>query len=329
MSSDEQNNIYFNINTQTINRSIFQFDKNRVQPILKNPSEYELGVVRFSVPSTSIPIQNWKNNKYKIGIEHLGTTVEKYVEFVPNSAKGPLYPNTIGQVWSYQEWCSIMSNCLKELHNEMVALNPAFPASTPILWKIQPGSNIMSLYCPAGYANADVKLYFNWVLLSESIFQAYLDEADKFYVNIKDRITNRTTYGGGGYIMSQEYETTTLISDYDKLVFETNAIPVNPELLGTSINETRQVITDFDIAGIPRDGLNIQYYPSGPIRHYQLISNYPLHRVDLVIQWEDTDGNLFPIFLEEESQISVKIHFRKIGSDVLLDTIKKENDNYY
>lgn len=329
MSSDEQNNIYFNINTKSKNRSVFQFDENRVQPILKNPSNYELAVVRCSVPSSSIPIQNWKANRYKIGIEYLGTLVEKYVEFVPNSAKGPLYPNTIGQIWSYQEWCSIMSNCLTELHNDMVALNPAFPASTPILWKIQPDTNIMSLYCPAGYADPDVKLYFNWILLTESVFQAFLEQQDKYRIFIKDKLTNRTTYGGGGYIMSQEYETTTLITNYDKLVFETNSIPVNPELLGTSINETRQVITDFDIAGLERDGLNIQYFPKGPIRHYQLISKYPLHRIDLVILWQDTQGNLFPIYLEEESQVSVKIQFKKISSDILLETIKRDDaDNY-
>ena len=326
---DEQDNIYFNINTESINRSVFQFDENRVQPVLKNPSQYELAVVRCSVPSSSIPVQNWKPNRYKIGIEYLGTLVEKYVEFVPNSAKGPLYSNTIGQIWSYQEWCSIMSNCLAELHNEIVALEPTFPASTPILWKIHPDSSIMSLYCPAGYADSDVKLYFNWILLTQSVFQAFLEEEDKYRIFIKDKITNRTTYGGGGYIMSQEYPTITLISDTDKLVFETNSIPVIPELLGTSINETRQVITDFDIAGLQRDGLNIQFFPKGPIRYYQLSSNYPLHRLDLVIQWEDKEGNLFPIYLEEENQISVKIHFRKIGSDILLDTIKRDNfENY-
>ena len=317
---DKQDNIYFNINTQSLNRSVFQFDEQRVQPILDNPSDYELAVVRCSVPTSSIPIQNWKANKYKIGIEYLGEVVEKYVEFVPNSARGPLYENTIGQIWSYQEWCSIMTNCLAELHNEMVALKPSFPASTHILWKIEPESSIMSLYCPAGYANPAVKVYFNWILLTESVFQAFLENEDKFYILIKDKITNRTNYGGGGYIMSQEYETTTLISDYDKLVFETNSVPVQPELLGTAINETRQVITDFDIAGLPRDGLNIQYFPKGPIRYYELKSKYPLRSIDLVIQWEDKTGNLFPIFLEISSQISVKIHFKKKNSRILEDS---------
>ena len=107
MSSDEQNNIYFNITTKAGDRSIFQFDENRVQPVLNDPSEYELAVVRFTVPVDSIPVQNWKNDKYKIGIEYNGTLIEKFVQFLPYATDGkPFYPNTIGQIWSYQQWCA-------------------------------------------------------------------------------------------------------------------------------------------------------------------------------------------------------------------------------
>jgi hypothetical protein len=327
MSSDEQNNIYFNINTVAGNRSIFQFDENRVQPILKNPSEYELAVVRFTVPVDSIPIQNWRNDKYKIGIEFNGTLIEEFVPFLPYATGGiPFYPNTVGQIWSYQQWIDNMNSSLKTLHDSMLLAEPTFPATKEILWTIEPDTGIMSLYCENGYTDPNVKVYFNWVLNTQTVFQSFQEEQDKYRIIIKNRITNQTTYGGGGVIMSQKYSTTSLISDFDKLIFETNSLPVNPELLGTSNNETRQVITDFDCAGFSRDRTDIQYYPQGPIRFHQLNSQYPLHRIDLVIQWEDTAGNLFPIYLEYNNQMTVKLHFRKKDSNILTNTINFDDE---
>ena len=143
----------------------------------------------------------------------------------------------------------------------MLLAEPTFPPTKEILWTIEPNSGIMSLYCENGYTDPNVKVYFNWVLNTQTVFQSYQETQEKYRLIIKNRISNQTTYGGGGVIMSQKYTTTSLISDFDKLVFETNSIPVNPELLGTSSNETRQVITDFDCAGFSRDRTDIQYFP--------------------------------------------------------------------
>jgi hypothetical protein len=324
-----QDNIYLNITTNTINRTAFQFDENRVQPVLDKPTDYQLGVVRFSVPTNSIPLMNWRPNFYKIGIEFNGTLKEKFVDFVPNSSSGPLYPNTIGQLWSYQEYCATMSNCLKELHDEIVLAEPSFPANTPILMKIQPSTNIISLYCQSGYSDPLVKVYFNFDLITETVFQSFQEAPDKFRIIIKDKKTNATTYGGGGYIMSQEYPTTALISKLDKLIFETNSIPVNPELLGTSTNEIRQVITDFNCASFSRDTLAIQYFPQGPVRHYDMNSHHALNRIDLVVKWEDVYGNLFPIYLQLDDQISIKIHFRKKKQNIIQETLYKNQETNY
>jgi hypothetical protein len=220
-----------------------------------------------------------------------------------------------------------MSNTLKLLHDEMVIAEPTFPATKEILWKIEPDTGLMSLYCENGYLDPNVKLYFNWVLLTESIFQAFQVEDTKFRIYIKDLKHNRTNYGGGGVIMKQEYTTTSLISKLDKIVIETNSVPVNPELLGTSTNEIRQVITDFDAASFIRDNLAIQFFPQGPIRYYQMNSNYPMYRIDLVVKWEDIYGNLYPLFLQDEAQVSIKLHFRKRGGDVMLTALDNADED--
>jgi hypothetical protein len=331
MTQATNDNIYLNINTEAGKRSVFAFDENRVQPVLDNPSHYELAVIRFSVPTDSIPIMNWRNDRYKIGIEFNGTLIERFVEFVPYQTPGlpPFYPNTIGQIWSYPQWCDNINNTLKLLHDDMVLAEPTFPATKEILLKIKPVSSIMSLYCENGYTDPNVKVYFNFDLYSNTFFQSYQVSDDKYQVIIKDRLNNTTTYGGGGVIMTQEYETTALISELDKIIFETNSIPVNPELLGSATNETRQVITDFDCAGFSRDRTDIQYYPQGPVRYYQLKSTYPLHRVDLTVSWEDRRGNSFPLFLEYNNQITIKLHFRKKGSDIMLTALNHDDEESY
>ena len=139
MASDEQNNIYFNITTKAGDRSVFQFDENRVQSILKKPSEYELAVVRFTVPVDSIPVQNWENDKYKIGIEFNGTVIEEFVPFLPYATDGtPFYPGTIGQIWSYQQWVDNMNGSLKTLHDNMLVAEPTFPPTKEILTILSP-----------------------------------------------------------------------------------------------------------------------------------------------------------------------------------------------
>jgi hypothetical protein len=298
-SQGNQDNIYLNITTDTINRTAFQFDANRVQAVLDKPTDYQLGVVRFSVPTNSIPLMNWRPDFYKIGIEFNGTLKEKYVDFIPNSNKGPLYPNTIGQLWSYQEYCATMSNCLKQLHDEMVLAEPSFPANKEILMKIEPSTSIISLYCQAGYADPAVKVYFNFNLITETVFQAFQETADLFRITIEDKKTNTTTF------------------------------PVNPELLGTSTNETRQVITDFNCSDFARDSLAIQYFPQGPVRHYDMNSHAPLNRIDLVVQWEDVYGVLYPIYLQLDDQISIKIHFRKKGQNIIQETLYHNQEINY
>jgi len=319
------NNIYFNVKSK-INpvRVTFAFDETRSQPILENPSDYEMAVVEFYVPSNSIPVMNWKNDYYKIKIQYLGNIVEEYVPFIPNSTKGPLYPNTIGQVWSYQEWCSIISSSFATLHNQMKAIDPAFPPTEPILVTIEPDTGLIRLLCPDGYRDPDVGVFLNWILETQLVIPSVQTGVDEFKLNIRDLKWNRNNYGGGGVSIWQEYDTRSLIKTLDKILVETNSVPVNPELIGATRNETIIVLTDFNASISVRDSIAIQYQPKGPIRYYQMNSQFPLHRLDFVVQWQDVDGNRYPIFLETFDRTTMKIHFRKKTANVLRSSIYQD-----
>ena len=68
MSQSEATHIYYNarINAELESRKQATFSVSRVQPILSKPNDYELAVIRFSLPSTSIPLfVRWNNRLFK------------------------------------------------------------------------------------------------------------------------------------------------------------------------------------------------------------------------------------------------------------------------
>ena len=103
-SSD--NHIYYNItisnntNSNGIKTlspipSIAIFNESRNTPLLKAGDNYELSIVRFTVPATSVPlsviqIQPYPNTNinltiYSISLSYLGSTVQTFLNWVPNN----------------------------------------------------------------------------------------------------------------------------------------------------------------------------------------------------------------------------------------------------
>ena len=67
----DENLIYYNIDIRndTQERIIPSFDVNRVQSIVNNPLDYEMAIVRFSSPLTSIPLFVFKNDIFKLSLK--------------------------------------------------------------------------------------------------------------------------------------------------------------------------------------------------------------------------------------------------------------------
>ena len=81
MNEENTDYIYFNIDSAFDGQTTFNFDENRVQPILKHPNQWEMSVERFEVPSIAIPIRFIKQNEFKISLEFNGTRIDEFVNF--------------------------------------------------------------------------------------------------------------------------------------------------------------------------------------------------------------------------------------------------------
>ena len=305
-------NIYYNIVVDSIQGSNIiplTFDENRVQPIVDNPSDYELAVERFRLPLTNMPIFLWKPNKFSVKMTYGGSEVNEIVTFIPNGNN--IYGDAI---WSYQEFATMVNNALDNAYAALKILQPLMPPTEAPFLSFDSSVDLFKWNIEQAYSTT-TKVYFNQDLYF--LFVSFQNIAvtfggDRFYqLQCKNNFNNSTTINGKAYFSSyQEFPTLSKWNDLQRILFETD-IPINNEILPTQQNVTQTILTDF----LPIDSINnrqsLQYYPNGPLRYYDLISTVPMRRMNLRGYWVDKDDKKYPIYLSDTDSFDMKIIFKK------------------
>lgn len=333
MNYDSQNE-YYNIIKKFDSFGQASFKATRVQPILKRPQDYEIAVVRFNIPASLLPIFFWKDDKlgnsiYIATLEYDSVLYSRNLEFIPNEPVGKeLYGKKT--IFTYQEFLDSLNNAYANILNDInTAIAPAPPLTTvPPVFTYDAKSTLFSYYVdPSFYSidttsgsltTPDIKIFMNEDLYFLFGTLRNIETSDPVARNqlIPTSIFNRqVTINAQLYdVIVQDTTTTSLWNTLFSIEFETNTIPVNPELLPTQQNIIRSVLTDFE----PRAGEfsreAIQYQPQGALRFYDLNSSYPLNSIDLVIWWVDTDNIRYPLYVSKNDLFSVKLRFRKKGN---------------
>lgn len=143
-------------------------------------------------------------------------------------------------------------------------------------------------------------------------------------------------YGENYYVMTQQLISLFLFNSFNSIVFTSNNIAVRAEQLpgppqvpqpgtasaqGTTSgsDNTLSVLTDFEPLQVAFDKSYFQYYPQGPYRYYDLISTEPLRNLNITVKWTDQFGDLHPVFLLPGDVFTMKILFRRKGSDFVFE----------
>lgn len=350
--------IYYNIEifNETSNFKLAKFNETRVVPILNNPSKYDLSIVRFTIPSQTIPILIWPgDNIYKITITWLGQEVSAFLT-LPYNEGVPEYGNAI---YNYQELCDSINLAFENCYAQLSVLFPGpYPATEDwVLYTESPPyiifnniTNFFSIQVP--YSTADytdppigqpslgnwgnipfypdhiINIYYNeklGSLLKGFEYKLNIYNNDKYYnLLIKNNNNNIIPIGisvlvGDNfyYNMTQSYPTLININDFDNIIFRTSSVPVSNELVGAQRNVLQQILTDFEISEQNYDNSNIQYFPVGPIRYYPLLSNSEMRTIDMQVFWKNRAGDEFQLYLAPNTKLTVKIQFRK-RTEILL-----------
>ena len=328
---DDADQIYYNvrINGEPDKLTIAKYSENRVVPILQNPSDYELAIVRFSVPTTQIPMFFWENDTWGITLSYGVDNYFEYLQFIPNS-----FANPKDTIYVPQEFVDSVNQAFTSIFSTLKTAHPAILSTAPPVMTYDPITDLLTLNVQQNYVVDGVKIYFNSALNTlmysfQNIFTEYPPSNKVYEIVVADRggLNTGTLGGQASYLMKQEFPTTFTWSTFSKLIFETSSVPVVRELDGAQKDVTSARLTDFNVpSGVRYNRDPLIFYPQGPLRYISLNSKYPLNRIDLQIFWQNKDGTNYPIYLTSSEDASVKILFRKKQSLRLQNYIDQSVD---
>jgi hypothetical protein len=348
MSSVYPERAYYNIRLENDGSSddftfLADFKETRVQPILSEPNKYELAIARFKIPSAIIPlIVKTRENQYTLEIEYDGQSIEKEI-FLGNPGLGTLGPYGPAY-YSYTSISSDFTRACKEAFDELKLLKPGLPGVPPFMTYTAEDELYRIYYDPTWkkYSSPpSLPELFPPILRINTAFAKLIISFNLSYVStipsnnnwifpVIDRRTNLKQVDGNDYIvMSQEYSTVGLISQWDSVIIATDSIPVASEKFTTfqtidsngvpqgvpsgSENIVRNIITDFHpISGLA-DRSYLQYFAPGVKRWVSLLNADELRTIDVNILWSNYEGRVYPLYLQPGDICTIKLEFRRVG----------------
>ena len=337
--------VYLNLsihNSSKTNDIKAVFQRTFDEIILKDPSQYEMSIIRFSLDGMDIPIINLRN------FLQTGSTTntELIIRFVHNSINYnlPVVWTAFGPVidderkyylYDYDQLCSLMNVTFQNLTNLVNTAAPGTITLSPVI-SYNPEVQRFTLYAEkAAFTDGTilgVQIWFGQLLydLFQSLpFNSY-DSAGFIKLKI-DRVLNpllSTTADNSktigivdNWAMLQNYNTLSQQNTCQTIVIQSD-LPVVNEYLNT-VGQTQgnlntiqlPIVSDFLLD--PELGFEIfktiSYLPTAEYRIIDMVNSSPLNKVLLNFFWQDKQGILHPLEISPLRTISVKILFRRKG----------------
>jgi len=311
--------IYYNIKISNEADNFYPvpaiYSENRTNVILNNPSEYELSVVRFRIPGIEIPIMYWKDNKWSITLSYDGLDVTEILQFISNG-------NEDKSIWNYQEFLDSVNQALLTAFNTLKTAKPGAPPTEAPFFTFDAPTGLISLNAEQTYDTTSVtptiEFYMNQPLFALfSAFENYNTQSllvpEKSHkMTIKNNYNNTASINNLPYYSTkQSYSTLFLFNDLVSFVFESDSIPLNQEKMSGQKDNVQRIITDFEPLSSVNDRSAFQFFPRGPLRYYDLKSDYPLSKIDVKVYWVDKDNVKRLIYIPSDDVLTIKLMFKK------------------
>lgn len=260
--------VYYNIRIQNGNPDTAipaVYSENRVVPIINNPCEYYMSCIRFSVPTSLIPIlvvpvqPNQSDPTltiYSVSLSYKTFTAQQYVKWTPKErnslSSAPIEPrislsltkisnpdDSYYYCRSYVHLMDLVNDAFAlafaDLTAQVIAASQTMPSSAIApYFTFDPSSKLFSLNADASYdvdANANpIKCFFNNDLYTlfgafDSFLSYNAGEQDR-QILIRD-LSNNTTDGIINF--SQEFPTLVCWSSFKSIIITTGTLPIYSE----------------------------------------------------------------------------------------------------
>lgn len=301
-----------------------RYYETRQNNILDHPEDYDMAVVRFSIPTLGIPILYFEDGRYVVYMSYGVTTITQPVVLIPGNNHVP--PGR--SIYTYQEMLNMINAAILTAYNALALAEPLMPNTSAPFLCYDNTSGLFTLYGEPDWANTanTAILYFDvdTSLLFAGLYQYAIynpptgNVIDRFQQVFKDNKNNTETLNGTVYYaMRQDYRSLNLWSDFGSIILATSSIPVNAEFVSVTgsdgKNENRRILTDFipNDSSSPRDITNLNYNPSGIPRYYSLSSTKEFRTLDLEILWQTKTGITIPLYINRFTEATIKLQFRK------------------
>lgn len=352
-----EENIYLNITvhndfkTQNVYAT---YSETQDQPIIRDPSEYEMSIIRFDIPSTAIPkfIMNMPENM----IVTLSYPADDLNSVQVLQLYQVSFSTSLGErndyVWYFKQIVISINDALTLAYASIVSQYEAIhgggtwagsggPQSQPYL-EYDSVSKLFTYYCPTLMADSNVnriELWMNHQL--HRIFETFLAQfygydlplGKDYRLVIRSFLTNSSTIGGINYYRIEQESSSlpawyrvykivivsnSLVSRKEFISFKTadpNSDYVKEELRGNiGAVNTLGIVQDFDYSFYTPNIERITYNPTAEYRWVDLLAREPMYKIDFQVFIQSEHGTLIPLVLEPNDNVNIKFLFRKRSS---------------
>lgn len=342
--------------------TISEYNAILTDPLLSNPNQYELAIERFNINAEIIPLLVFKvqDNQpdadlgiYSLTIEYDGDIQQEYIRYIASYLDVPKAPAPVPSqqfgtyyfVTTIQQLVEMLNITLANAYLNLAA--PPVGSEAPYFIYKEESETIHLVAEKAFYDKnllKPIKIYFNQPLFRYlNGFELNLLSSSKptidgrdyqfdIYDNANNTLNNINAPASitqdDFYELKSEGSTRTWFS-IKSIIFSSSLIPVLGETIADSNSRgntnivagaSRRILTDFKPE--VRD-VTYLYVPTGPYRKIDLIGDTAIYNIDLSIEWQDSYGNIYPLYIPPGETNSIKILFSRRDKNVNVNNLEE------
>lgn len=352
----ENDNVYVNIAIpnladcgQTYPANVVAaYDEFLSAPVIDVPDDYYASVVRFSIPIDLIPLfsfpvdicqNNPNQSKMVIGIENAGLVqFPQFVIYSPQNdltAPVPGLANpffTSNQVTSDYYFIYSVVRFITMINTALAAAVVAsgIGVAAPYYY-YESQTEFISLIVTPAFVATGAKIFMNSYLKNylgsfDFTTKNYVNTGPYLYYHDLSVIPLGMPIVAGTYQYYQNYNSMNLWFDVQKIIIQSNALPIvaefspsfsNPQIYGTNaINSSanlQPILTDYALAfnNISDFSSIVTYIPEPQYRLINMRGSTALSRIQLSFSWLSRNGTSYPLYVSPNKTVSVKLGFFK------------------
>lgn len=232
-------------------------------------------------------------------------------------------------IYNVSRWIDLLNFTLQNIYNDLKTAYPGATINDPPFLELLDSGDKMEIVIPAVMQNsAQYQLYFNQEL------SLFFDGLDFLTEKINDSLYGRflfnalpqdsnayTPYGvvpslpPTFFYYKQNYNAFEKWGDLRAIVFKTSLLPIRYE--NTNVRNIRgeisddNILTDFNVAGFFGNRSDLTFFPQGPYRLVDILSNNGVRSLDIQLFWRDKGGFLRQLFISPGEELTMKLAFIK------------------